>query len=260
MPVTPYKIEPIKSVNLKDDVGEIDLDPMPSVPHCIYVLGQVRAGKTLFWQNFYFNKKFPYNKIFDIKILISNTASNDKMLKDTLEEFDFVFDTYSEDLMKELVSMIQSDVTDNKYIIILEDIIGNVKVKKAGEVDYLTGLITRYRHIGNEKMEGKLSLCMISQHFKFLNPIQRLNASSYFLMGNNSESELNKYSEEFSLFGGSSKEFKKLYHQSRKEKYDFSYLNIKTLTFMRNFSDVLWSDDGEKNNAKEKTDEEEDEV
>ena len=236
-----FKILPLKNLD-KEEVGEVDFDILPNVPFLAYVIGSVKSGKSLFMANLFFNPNFPYKETFDIKILISNTAYNDKIMKPILEQFDFVFTDYSDNLLEEIITMVEDDQSKSKYLLVLEDIIGNVNVKRTGgKVDTLTGLTTRYRHIGNEEQEGKLSICIISQYFKYLNAIQRINASAYFLMGNSPEIELKKMSQELSVFGGSEKEFIEIYKKSKQEPFDFCFLNIQDLTARRNFEEkALW--------------------
>ena len=237
-----FKILPLKKLD-KEEVGEVDFDILPNVPFLAYVIGSVKSGKSLFMANLFFNPNFPYKDTFDIKILISNTAYNDKIMKPILEQFDFVFTDYSDNLLEEIITMVEDDQSKSKYLLVLEDIIGNVNVKRTGgKVDTLTGLTTRYRHIGNEEQEGKLSICIISQYFKYLNAIQRINASAYFLMGNSPEIELKKMSQELSVFGGSEKEFIEVYKKSKQEPFDFCFLNIQDLTARRNFEEKeLWN-------------------
>jgi len=238
-----FKILPLKKLD-KEEVGEVDFDILPNVPFLAYVIGSVKSGKSLFMANLFFNPNFPYKETFDIKILISNTAYNDKIMKPILEQFDFVFTDYTDNLLEEIITMVEDDQSKSKYLLVLEDIIGNVNVKRTGggKVDTLTGLTTRYRHIGNEEQEGKLSICIISQYFKYLNAIQRINASAYFLMGNSPEIELKKMSQELSVFGGSEKEFIEIYKKSKQEPFDFCFLNIQDLTARRNFEEKeLWN-------------------
>jgi len=257
-----YTILPLKNLK-KEEVGEEDFDILPNIPFLSYCIGAVKSGKSLFMANLFFNPNFPYKNAFDIKILISNTAYNDKIMKPIIEQFDFVFTDYSDSLIYEIIEMIEADDSDSKYLLVLEDIIGNVNVKRAsGSIDALTGLTTKYRHIGNEDKEGKLSIFIISQYFKYLNAIQRLNASAYFLMGNSPEIELKKMSQEMSVFGGSEKEFINIYKQSKQEPFDFCFLNIQDLTARRNFEETpIWSQQdnmnssGDKKNGREKTDE-----
>lgn len=237
-----YQILPLKTLD-KEEVGEVDFDVLPNHPFLMYVIGAVKSGKSLFMANLFFNPNFPYKELFDVKILISNTAYNDKIMKPILEQFDFVFTDYNDSLMEEIIQMVQDDDSNSKYLLVLEDIIGNVNVKRAGgSIDALTGLTTKYRHIGNEDQEGKLSICIISQYFKYLNAIQRINASAYMLMGNSPEIELKKMSQELSVFGGSEKEFIRLYKETKQEPFDFAFLNIQDLTLRRNFEEQeLWN-------------------
>ena len=228
--VNNYKILPLKNLK-KEEVGEEDFDILPNIPFLAYCIGAVKSGKSLFMANLFFNPNFPYKNTFDVKILISNTAYNDKIMKPIIEQFDFVFTDYNDALLEEIISMVESDDSDCKYLLVLEDIIGNVNVKRmGGSIDALTGLTTKYRHIGNEDKEGKLSIFIISQYFKYLNSIQRLNASAYFLMGNSPEVELKKMSQEMSVFGGSEKEFVGIYNQTKQEPFDFCFLNIQDLS------------------------------
>ncbi len=246
-----FKILPLKKLD-KEEVGEVDFDILPNVPFLAYVIGSVKSGKSLFMANLFFNPNFPYKDTFDIKILISNTAYNDKIMKPILEQFDFVFTDYTDALLEEIITMVEDDQSKSKYLLVLEDIIGNVNVKRAGgKVDTLTGLTTRYRHIGNEEQEGKISICIISQYFKYLNAIQRINASAYFLMGNSPEIELKKMSQELSVFGGSEKEFIEIYKKSKQEPFDFCFLNIQDLTARRNFEEKALWDTSMKSNGEE---------
>ena len=248
-----YKILPLKNLK-KEEVGEEDFDILPNVPFLAYCIGAVKSGKSLFMANLFFNPNFPYKNTFDVKILISNTAYNDKIMKPIIEQFDFVFTDYNDALLEEIISMVETDDSDCKYLLVLEDIIGNVNVKRmGGSIDALTGLTTKYRHIGNEDKEGKLSIFIISQYFKYLNSIQRLNASAYFLMGNSPEVELKKMSQEMSVFGGSERDFVNIYKQSKQEPFDFCFLNIQDLTARRNFEETpIWSAHEKKTGDEEK--------
>ena len=250
-----FQILPLKNLD-KEEVGEVDFDILPNAPFLAYVIGAVKSGKSLFMANLFFNPNFPYKELFDVKILISNTAYNDKIMKPILEQFDFVFTDYNDSLLEEIIQMVEDDQSNSKYLLVLEDIIGNVNVKRTGGgIDALTGLTTKYRHIGNEDQEGKISICIISQYFKYLNAIQRINASAYFLMGNSPEIELKKMSQELSVFGGSEKDFINIYKQSKQEPFDFCFLNIQDLTARRNFEEETLWDTSKKTSDKNKDEE-----
>lgn len=241
------KIYPLKIEG--DKMNVVEKKPLAQVPFLIGVLGRVKAGKTLLVNSLFLSPRF-YADDFQVKILISPTARNDPQNKHLIEEFDFIFEEYSEELMKELINMIEEDVTDNRYVIVLDDVIGEVKQSKH-KVDYITSLATRYRHVGNEESgEGKLSLCIVSQYFKYFSPILRNNMSALYIMGKFPEQELKKIADAYSFFGGSEKEFLELYKKSRKEKYDFLFLNIADMLAMRNHDEIIWKDSDDEQDEK----------
>lgn len=244
------KIYPLKIEG--DKMNVVEKKPLAQIPFLIGILGRVKAGKTLLANSLFLSNRF-YGDDFQVKILISPTAKNDPQNKHLIEEFDFVFDEYSESLMKELIDMIEADVTKSKYVIVLDDVIGSVAQKKNGKVDYITSLATKYRHVGNEESgEGKLSLCIISQYFKYFYPILRNNMSALYIMGKFPEQELKKIADAYSFFGGSEKEFLELYKKSRKEKHDFLFLNIADMLAMRNHDEIIWKDSDDEDGKEEK--------
>ena len=97
-----YQILPLKTLD-KEEVGEVDFDVLPNHPFLMYVIGAVKSGKSLFMANLFFNPNFPYKELFDVKILISNTAYNDKIMKPILEQFDFVFTDYSDGMIDQIL-------------------------------------------------------------------------------------------------------------------------------------------------------------
>jgi hypothetical protein len=205
-------------------------------------VGRVKAGKSLLMNNLYLSKRF-YGDEYKTKILISTTAHNDAINKYMLEDFDFVFTDYSDDLLKEILDIIKEDDGDGRFLIIFDDIINSSQsFKRSGNVDLLTQIITTYRHIGNGEFEGKLAIAIAVQYFKHLSPIARNNCSGYYIMGHFPQSEVKKMGEALSIFGRDDKGFMDIYNASRKEKYDFLYLSIEHMEARRNHDDLLWSD------------------
>ena len=247
-----YCIYPLKVNNSK--LNEVEKFPF-DIPFCVCSLGRVRAGKTVLINNLFLSDRF-YKNDFDIKILISSTARNDAQNEYLLDDFDYVFDEYSEELIEMILKdMIGEDEESNRYLLVLDDIIGSVKQKKSGNVDKLSALITKYRHIANKNGdEGKLSIFITCQYFKYLSNTLRNNLSGLCLMGDYSKKELDKISESYSYFGGSDKEFKKIYDNSHKEKFDFLYLDCKRVEAYRSFSEKIYSHDEEKNKINDNLD------
>ena len=157
-----------------------------------------------------------------------------------LEEFDFVFTEYSETLLEELISLVQKDEGDGRWLILLDDIIGDVKFSR-GKVDAISSLITKFRHIGNGEVEGKLALCITTQYFKYISTVARNNASAYYIMGAFPEAEMKKIAESLSFFGGNDKAFIEIFRRSRMENYDFLYCSVEHLEARRNHDNLIWS-------------------
>jgi len=227
----------------EDKLGESCEKPIiPNLVHFNIFLGKIRSGKTVLLQNLYLSDRF-YGKDFDIKILISPSAHNDTMLANMTKHFTFVFDSYSEDLLQEIIDMIQNDETDARYLLVLDDIMGDrgFEMKRAGKQDLFSSMITKFRHIGCAKTgtEGKLSIALTCQRYKFLNQTLRQNAQGLFIMGSFPEAEMKKIAEDYSFIGGSEKEFLDIFTRSRKEPWDFLYINVPRLEAWRSFKELL---------------------
>ena len=216
-----------------------DKYPLVNPVHFIIVIGRVKAGKSVLINNLYLSERF-FKNDFKTRILISTTAYNDAVNQHMLDEFDFIFTEYSEELLDEIINIVQSDEGDGRFLLLLDDIIGNVKFSR-GKVDAISALITKFRHIGNGDLEGKLSICLTTQYFKFLSTIARNNASAYYIMGSFPEGELKKMAEALSFFGDGDKEFMEIFRRSRKQDFDFLYLSVEHLECRRNHDDLIWS-------------------
>ena len=238
MPKKDLTIHPVK-VDRKR-LGEIKCGPiLPCIPHLILCTGHVKAGKTTVYNNLYLNPDF-YGDHFDMKVIISPTAHSDEVNTHLVKIFDYVIDEVDEDAIRSVFKDIEEDDSDMKWIIILDDIVGSLPQPKSGKLDVVSEIATKYRHIGNDKGEGKLSMFVAVQSFMYLTPTLRNNCSGYIICGSNSESELKALSQGLSYFGGTEKKFKDLVKKSRKKDYDFLFLNTGNLTAYRNFKDKLW--------------------
>jgi hypothetical protein len=224
-------------------LGRISKNILPDIPFLLLIVGRVKSGKTIIINNLALSPRF-YGNDFDNIIVISPTIYSDPVNKFLAEEATFTFEQYSDDLIDQLIEVIEEDESDNKFLLILDDIVGNVKFKRnTSKIDKLTELATKYRHMGNGEKEGKLSLMIATQQFKFISPIMRLNASGYIIGGHQSPAELKAMSEEMAVFTkGNPKEFIKVYNKSKKEEYDFLYLSMKDMSARRNFGEILNND------------------
>jgi len=235
------QIDPVKIDRKR--LGELEPNKiLPRIPHLILTIGKVRSGKSVMYNNLYLKPEM-YGNSFDVKVLLSPTAHQDEVNAHLIEEFDFIIDEVNETIIEELLEMVRTDETDRRYLFIFDDVIGSITQKKGGAPDILSALSTKYRHMGNEHGEGKLSIMICTQYFKFLTPTLRNNASAYLLMGHFSSSELKAMAENLSVFGGGEKEFMDIYKKSRKKPFDFTYLDMGRLRAWRNFENKLFSEE-----------------
>ena len=234
-------------INIDEDkLGEDDdRYPLPNKVHFNVFLGSIRSGKSTLLNSMYLSPRFMGGDLYDVRILISATATNDVQMKYMVEEFDYIFEDYSEDLLAELLEMIENDTLDRSYLLVIDDAMSEsgITQKKAGKPDKFSQLITRYRHVGSKVLEteGRLAICVCLQFFKYLTPALRNQIQGLFLMGAFSEAELKKIAEAYSFMGGSVKNFIQLYNRSKVEEYDFTYINVPRLEMWRNFDELLYS-------------------
>ena len=243
--ILPLKID-------ENKLGRVEKNILPDIPFLLLIVGRVKSGKTIIINNLALSKRF-YGDDFDSIIVISPTIYSDPVNKYLAEEATFTFEQYSDELIDQLIEIIEEDDSDNKFLLILDDIVGNVKFKRnTSKIDKLTELATKYRHMGNGEKEGKLSIIIATQQFKFISPIMRLNASGYIIGGHQSPAELKAMSEEMSVFTkGNPKKFYEIFNRSKKDNYDFLYLSLKDMKARRNFAEILNSDSEEDEGGEE---------
>jgi len=233
-------------INIDEDkLGEDDdRYPLPNKVHFNVFLGSIRSGKSTLLNSMYLSPRFMGGDMYDVRILISATALNDVQMKYMCEEFDYIFEDYSEALLEEILEMIENDTIDRSYLLVIDDAMSEsgITQKKAGKSDKFTQLITRYRHVGSKVLgtEGRLAICVCLQFFKYLTPALRNQIQGLFLMGSFPEAELNKIAESYSFMGGSKKAFVELFNRSKVGEYDFTYINVPRLQMWRNFTELLY--------------------
>ena len=216
--------------------------PLLPIPFFLTILGRVKAGKSTILNSLTLSPRF-YGDDFQVKILISPTARGDPAMAHMIEHFDFVFDSYSEDLLDEIIEMIETDENDNRYLLVFDDAITqSFKQSKNGKVDAFSSLVTKYRHITNQHSgkEGQLSIVLAIQYFKFLSVISRTMSMGLILAGEISDTELKKIAEAYDFMGGNEKNFIENYKKTRQQPYDFTFINVNDLEVRRNFDEIVW--------------------
>ena len=235
------KIYPLKIE--EDKLGEEDRDILGNAVHLNVFLGRIRSGKTTALSSLYLSPRF-WGDTFDVRILISSSAENDVTMKYLNEEFEYTFDEFSFELLDTIIDMVKNDTQPHRYLLVLDDIMADegFKQKRVGVLDPFSRLITKFRHIGQDELgnEGRLSICLCLQRYKFLNATIRQNIQGFHIMGSFPQAELKKIAEDYSFIGGDDKEFMNIFSRSRKEPFDFLYINVPKLEAYRNYEEKLW--------------------
>ena len=151
----------------------------------------------------------------------------DKTLEAVRKDIDIQKFTNEKDLenIDVLLDEIMKQQLESKesLLLILDDMVGNLKSKKIGM------LSSRFRHFG-------LSLVIVSQSYKLLDTVSRNSASHWIFFRSENVKERSKINEELSSFP----DFMKHYLESTEKRYNFLYADINEQRLMKNFNEVLW--------------------
>lgn len=186
---------------------------LPKPPSCILLVMPTKSGKSTIISNLLLNKNFYGQDFFDYVKIISNTINNDQTSRFLKKAFDCE-DHYDDSMIFDLVKSQDSYGEDKPSVcLVLDDCLGD-------KTTALNNISSRYRH-------SNIQLLMIStQAFRKVSPTIRANAN-YVLIGKlQNSSELDKLSEEYSSMFGGDTNFRELYKQATKKKYNFMTLNL----------------------------------
>ena len=217
------------------------LDPrLPAPPSCVLLVMPTKSGKSTIISNMLLNKNFYGPDYFDYVKIISNTINNDLTSRFLKQAFD-TSDHYDDSMIHDLVKS-QNQHGDDKpsVCLVLDDCLGD-------KTTALNNISSRYRH-------SNIQLLMIStQAFRKVSPTIRANANFVLVGKLQNSTELDKLSEEYSgMFGGDAN-FRELYKQCTKKKYNFMTLNLSEnpAQCMRNFEEIIYPKSTEQDEEEE---------
>jgi hypothetical protein len=206
-----------------DDV----LKHLPKHEFLLCLVAPPRSGKSTTILNLIYNPKINYKNRFDNIIYISPSLMGDKTLEAVRKDVDIQKFTNEKDLenIDVLLDEIMKQQLESKesLLLILDDMVGNLKSKKIGM------LSSRYRHYN-------MSIILVSQNYRMLDSVSRNSASHWIMFRSENLKERSKINEELSSFP----DFMKHYLESTEKRYNFLYADINDQRLMKNFNEVLW--------------------
>ena len=196
--------------------------PLPMKP-CNYLLSARKGGgKTSLLLNILMRKESPWYKHFDLIFLFSPTALNDDKMKPLLEDIeDQYYTNLNNENMHEVLAKCEAYSDRHKrkkkkgnpnYCIIFDDVIHEVKTKRASEI---TRLVTQNRHL-------KITNIFLMQKYNALPTMIRANLDCISFFHTENEQELDTFIKEI----GSEEKIRALYNFATATPYSFLHINM----------------------------------
>ena len=209
-------------------------------PHAqILMVMPCKCGKSTIASNLIINNDFFGLDYFGIPPLVIsnsiNTDSTSRFLKKCADCHDNYKDSYIDDFVAKQKSY--GDVQKQPpACVFVDDCLGD-------KTTALDNLCSRYRH-------SNIHLLIIStQALRKISPVCRANATNWLCGRLQNIKEYNKLSEEMSGMFGGEDNFRNLYEQATKKKYDFLHLNLQEnpAEAWINFETKIWPKDNMEN-------------
>ena len=196
------------------------LDPaVPQPPALVLMVMPCKCGKTTQLSNYFLSNDFYGQDYFDNVNIISTTINNDTTARFLRQAFDCE-DHYEDGMIHKIVSHQKSfgNVEDMPLIALcIDDCLGE-------KTTALDNLASRRRHVNIGLM------CVSTQLFRKVSPTIRANATNVIIGKLTNEQELEKLSEEYSgmFYDGKNADanFRRLYGEATKKKYETLHLNL----------------------------------
>jgi hypothetical protein len=218
-----------------DDYSEPPHENLLRLPFSLLEIAPKGSGKTTLLQNMLV-WYYPY---FDNIFIFSPTINLDYKWKQIIQELEIpaenLFKGYKEGEVSNLMGQIRdfNQGLENKEkikcLLIFDDCVDNLP--KDRKSCALNKLAMNHRHFN-------ISHIIISQSFKKLDAVIRLNATGIILFNTDNTAERRKIFEELAGNLGM-KEFERLYYSVVKEKYNFLYVNYDSRNIYHNFDKLI---------------------
>lgn len=232
--------------NNKNDSIEPPSPFFPKIPFAMYILGQVKAGKSTLLRSI-----LPlYMDAFDKVFFLSPTFNLDPEAIDLLDTYPDV-EAYGDINVLEVIITKMTKINKGKdpakkvkCLVILDDMIADIYNKGRKDNGFIKKCALNRRHIG-------ISFVILSQHFRLCPVVLRANFSSFAIFRLENMLEKKKVIEELSGFLGK-KKFEDVFDKATEEPYNFLSINFdandKKYQYTRNFDEIIITDADFNNN------------
>jgi hypothetical protein len=229
--IHPLTILPIKKQHKKK---EFDIkEPLPEPPFTIVMIAPTKSGKSVCIVNLIKNAMF-YKGVFEEIYFISPTVNFDETLKSIAKDEKIIKIHEEEELEKidHILAEIVKTQRDTKeeerkhILIVLDDMIDYFKNSSK-----LNNLSAYNRHY-------KISCILTSQKYTALPNRLRCNATAYLIFHVHNKKDLDDINHEI---GSNYPDFLKYYQTATDQPYHFLYIDNRTMSLHKNFTDLLWA-------------------
>ena len=232
------KVDDLKVKPLFDDGDDYVDAPHPNllrIPFSLLLIAPKGSGKTTTLQNVL----MWYDKMFDAVFIFSPTVKLDKKWEQIIKKLKIPDQNLFEKCREEEVSNLIQQIKDAneslsqrkkiRTLLIFDDCVE--LLPKSKKVSFINRLAMNHRHYF-------ISHIIVSQSFKKLDPVVRLNTTGTILFNCDNIAERRKIFEELAGNIGI-RRFEELYMDVVSEKFSFLYLNYDTRKVFRNFDEEI---------------------
>ena len=225
----------------KNDSIEAPSPFFPKIPFSMYIVGQVKAGKSTLLSNILPLYMDAFDKVFFISPT-HNLCPEAINLLDTYPEIESYGNIEAVDVIVKKMTSVNKGKSPNKKLkalLIMDDMIADIKKYGRRDSNFIKKLALNRRHIG-------ISMIILSQVFRECPNAIRSNQSSFAVFRLENQLERKKVIEELSGFLGV-KKFEKLFVDATTDPYSFLSINFdaseKKYQYSKNFNEIILTND-----------------
>lgn len=223
-------IKPLKDIK-KPERCVVEYLPCPynEKPFMMLVCAKVGSGKSVFISNLLRRNEFYFRKFNKVFFCSSNVNDENEVIDPAYDLIEFdennVFDNFTPEIFQIIRDDIKKDedFKKNQYLLVIDDLALTLKDKE------IQKQIARHRHL-------HLSIIITCQRLKMVPPLVRNNISHCVLFKTLNKQEVEYLNEVVNI---NKDVFEEILKYGTKDKYDFLFIDIDRLRFIKNFTEEI---------------------